>query len=112
MRRGTAAPLSPVHIRGTRAGDDLTITWVRRARINAEWLDSIDVPLDEPTEAYEIDILDSGTVVRTLTASTPSVAYSGAQQTTDFGSPQSSVDVRIYQISNRIGRGHAGESTI
>lgn len=105
-------PLSPVHIHGSRDGDDLTITWIRRARINAEWRDLIDVPLDEPSEAYEIDILDGSTVVRTLTATTPSVVYSGAQQTTDFGAPQTSISIAVYQMSSRIGRGHAGTATI
>lgn len=105
-------PLSPVHIAGTRDGDDLTVTWIRRARINAEWLDLYDVPLDEPTESYEIDILDGDDVVRTLTASTTTVEYTSAQQTTDFGSPQAEVSVAIYQMSSRVGRGHAGTATI
>ncbi len=105
-------PLSPVSIEGTRDAGDLTITWIRRARINAEWLDLYDVPLDEPTESYEIDILDGATVVRTLTASTPTVEYTAAQQTTDFGSPQAEIDVAIYQMSSRVGRGHAREATL
>lgn len=105
-------PLSPVSIEGTRDAGDLTITWIRRARINAEWLDLYDVPLDEPAESYEIDILDGATVVRTLTASTPTVEYTAAQQTTDFGSPQAEIDVAIYQMSSRVGRGHAGEATL
>jgi len=101
-----------VHIAGTRDAGDLTITWIRRARLNAEWRDLYDVPIDEPTESYEIDILDGDDVVRTLTATTTTVEYTSAQQTTDFGSPQASVSVAIYQISSRIGRGHAGTATI
>ena len=108
----TLRPLSPVHIAGARDGGDLTITWVRRARINAGWADSIDVPLDEPSESYEIDVLDGTTVVRTLTAATTTVEYTAAQQTTDFGSPQAAVDVVIPQISSRVGRGHAGTATV
>lgn len=105
-------PLAPVWIAGERNGGDLTITWTRRARINAEWRDVIDVPLDEPSEEYQIDILDGLTVVRTLTASSPTVTYTAAQQTADFGSPQSSVSVAVYQISSRLGRGHAGTATV
>lgn len=106
-------PLAPVGIAGERdISDDLTITWVRRARVNADWNDYVDVPLDESSESYQIDIIDGASVVRTLTASTPSVIYTAAQQTTDFGSPQASVAVRIYQISSRVGRGHAGEATV
>lgn len=104
---------SPVRIKGTRDGsNNLTITWVRRARWGAEWMSGTDIPLGEATEAYEIDILSGTTVVRTLTATTPTVSYIAAQQTTDFGSPQSSVKVNIYQMNAFVGRGHAGEATV
>ena len=36
----TLQPFSPVHIAGSQpggAGTDLTITWIRRARLNADW---------------------------------------------------------------------------
>jgi hypothetical protein len=42
----------------------------------------------------------------------PSVVYSVEQQTADFGSAQSSVKVRCYQISAIVGRGDYGERTI
>jgi hypothetical protein len=112
LAANTIRPLSPVSIAASRDAGDLTITWIRRARLNAEWVDNIDVPLDEPTESYEIDILDGTTVVRTLTATTTTAEYTAAQQTTDFGSPQAAVDVEIYQMSSRVGRGHAGEATV
>ena len=105
-------PLAPVWISGARDAGDLTITWVRRARINAEWRDVIDVPLDEPSESYQVDILDGLNVVRTLSVSAPTATYTAAQQTADFGSPQSSVSVAVYQISSRLGRGHAGTATL
>ncbi|OJX04570.1 MAG: hypothetical protein BGO72_21395 [Burkholderiales bacterium 70-64] len=103
-------PLSPVRIRGSRSGGDLTITWVRRARLYRGW----HVPLDEPVEAYEIDILSGSSVVRTLTASAPIVVYTAAQQTADFGAPQpeGTVPVAIHMISSRVGRGHAGTATL
>lgn len=111
----TLRPYAPVKIQGSRAsgtGSDLTITWVRRARINAGWQDSVDVPLDETTESYEIDIMNGSTVVRTLTSTTPTVLYSAAQQTTDWGSPPATYTVNIYQLSSRVGRGRAGNAVI
>jgi hypothetical protein len=75
-------PLSPVHARGTRASDDLTITWVRRTRAGGDTWDGIDVPLSETEERYEIDILDGSDVIRTLTAASPSATYTAADQTT------------------------------
>jgi hypothetical protein len=98
-------PLSPVHIRGTRTGGDLNLSWIRRTRIGGDSWDSIDVPLGETEERYEIDILDGTTVKRTLSASAPAATYAAAQQTADFGAPQSSVSLRIYQLSATRGRG-------
>ena len=57
------------------------------------------MPLAETSEVYEVDILNGSQVVRTLTTSTPQVLYPAAQQTTDFGSPQASITVRVYQLN-------------
>lgn len=107
-------PYAPVHISGSR--DDsgsLTISWIRRTRVDGEWRDYVDVPLGESSEAYEVDIMDGSTVVRTIDSlSSAAATYSAADQTTDFGSPQASVHVHIYQLSATVGRGYAGEATI
>lgn len=104
---------SPVHIAGSRdSSGNLTLSWVMRARWNGEWLDSIDISNYEATEAYEIDILNGSTVVRTITASTTNATYSAANQTTDFGAAQSVLSVAVYQINSTIGRGYAGKATV
>ena len=74
-------------------------------RIGGDSWDSVEVPLGEDAERYEIDILDGSDVVRTLSATSPTAVYTAAQQTDDFGSPQSSVSVRITQLSTTAGRG-------
>jgi len=99
-------PLAPVHATAMRDGSGaLTVTWVRRTRVGGEWTDGTDVPLGEQSELYEIDILASGEVVRTLTVSEPTATYGIAQQIADFGSIQPSVTLRIHQISATVGRG-------
>jgi hypothetical protein len=98
-------PLSPMHIRGVRSGGDLAVSWVRRTRIGGDTWDSVDVPLAEEVERYEVDILDGPDVVRTLSSTTPSLTYTAAEQTADFGAPQSSLDLRVYQTSQVFGRG-------
>lgn len=106
-------PFSPVHVKGTRNGSgDLTIDWIRRSRVDAEWRDGVGIPLGEETEAYEVDILDGGNIVRTIEVTSPTASYSAADQTTDFGSAQSSVDVKVYQLSAVVGRGYAAEANI
>lgn len=108
-------PLAPVYIEGERdGGSNLTITWHRRARGYQGWRDNVDAPLVEKTELYEVDILDgSDNVLRTIEGLTAKTyTYSATDQTTDFGSAQSSVKVKIYQISDVVGRGNCGEESV
>jgi hypothetical protein len=107
-------PYSPAHITGTRDGSaNLTINWKRRTRIGGDWLNNVDVPLFEQSEAYEVDIMQGATVKRTISGlTTPTATYTAAQQVADFGTTQTSVTVNIYQISALVGRGYAGNSTI
>ena len=104
---------SPVHVRGTRNGSgDLAISWIRRTRINGDAWTAGDVPLAEESERYEIDILDGSTAVRTLAATSPSVTYTATDQTTDFGTPQSSCTIRVHQLAAGYGRGTPREAVV
>ncbi|HRD77938.1 MAG TPA: hypothetical protein PK264_18700, partial [Hyphomicrobiaceae bacterium] len=98
-------PLSPCHVRGQRASGDLALTWVRRTRIGGDNWEQVEVPLGEDSERYEVDILDGTTVKRTIAAVTPSASYTAAEQTADFGAPQPSLTVRVFQLSATAGRG-------
>lgn len=104
-------PLSPVHVRGRRVGGDLTIAWKRRTRAGGDNWETSEVPLGEEAEMYEVDILDGATVKRSLSVSSPSAVYTAAQQTSDFGSPQGIVAVKVYQTNASFGRG-AGRAAI
>ncbi|ARB06121.1 tail protein [Dinoroseobacter phage vB_DshS-R5C] len=98
-------PFSPVHLKRKTSGTDHVLQWIRRSRINADTWDGT-VPLNEETEAYEVDIYDGSSVVRTIeVAGTNSVTYTAAQQTADFGSTQSRLKFTVYQISAAVGRG-------
>jgi hypothetical protein len=105
-------PLSPVHLRARRDASGVTITWIRRTRIDGDgW--SGEVPLGEESERYALDILSSGgAVVRTLTATTPSALYAGADEFADFGAAQSTLHVRVAQVSATVGRGTAAAVTL
>ncbi len=106
-------PYSPVQIIGVRdVSNNLTITWIRRTRIGGDLRDGVDIPLNEQSEAYQIDILNGSVVVRTIATTTSSATYSAAQQTTDFGSTQSNVVLKIYQMSATVGRGIPGNATV
>jgi len=96
---------APVHLKESYDSGDINLSWVRRDRLNADSWEQTEIPMSESTEAYEVDIYNGGSVVRTLTSSTPSVTYTSAQQVTDFGSTQSSLTWRVYQMSASYGRG-------
>jgi hypothetical protein len=107
---------APVQIGGGRNADgDVTINWVRRSRIGGEWRDYVDVPLGEVSEAYLLEIWDSDYTVlkRTITGLTsPTATYTATDQTTDFGSPQSTVYLKVYQVSATVGPGIPGIGSV
>jgi hypothetical protein len=116
--RGRAEqPYSPVRLAATRdGGDNISLTWVRRGRLNAGIFPRISrVPIGETALEYEVEILDApgGAVVRTFAGLTSAAAsYTAAQQVADFGSVQSTVHVRVYQMSGLVGRGIAAEASL
>lgn len=105
-------PWAPAHVRGRRnAAGDLTISWMRRSRAGSSW-GAARAPLAEETEAYEVDILDGGNVVRTIETGSESATYPEADQIADFGSAQAQVDVVVYQIGTTYGRGAGRAATV
>lgn len=69
-------------------------------------------PVGEASESYEIDVMSGSTVKRTIPSATPVITYTAADQTSDFGSPQSAITLRIYQLSATVGRGYPLEVTL
>uniref|UniRef100_UPI001AED733E hypothetical protein n=1 Tax=Microvirga soli TaxID=1854496 RepID=UPI001AED733E len=61
--------------------------------------------LSEDAEAYEVDVVNNGGIVRTLSSPQPSILYANAQELADFGSLQSTLSVRVAQLSAAAGRG-------
>ena len=113
-------PLKPVHVpqpwRTARSPGDLTIRWMRRSRaLVADAWEQVEVPLAEDLESYDVQILDGAAVKRTLTSTTTTALYTAAQQTTDWGAPLGpgqTLAIRIYQLSNRLGRGDPAAVTL
>jgi hypothetical protein len=102
-------PLAPVHVRGEFSSGDLTIRWVRRTRIGGDGWEQTEAPLGEESEAYEVDVMDGSTVIRTLAAAAPTATYTAAQQIADFGAPQPNYTLRVCQLSPTYGRGPGRE---
>lgn len=107
-------PYSPVHIEGTR-DPDLTITWVRRSRIDQAWDATGDPALGEETEAYETDLWEGAALLRTVSTTVPTLTYTLAQYNSDTGGSATeipSLTVKIHQMSAAVGRGTPGEANI
>lgn len=106
-------PLSPVHLQGKRnpSTGDWTFVWRRRTRIGGDSWAGLEVPLAEEREQYRLDILDApgGDVARSVDTIAPTFLYTAAMQTTDFGSSQWNVPIRVAQVSPIYGPGVAAE---
>ena len=99
-------PLPPVHVQARREAGGVTLRWIRQTRGEGDNWELAEVPLAESREAYDIEIRGGGgTLLRSLNASQPSVLYAAADELADFGSPQTAIDVTIYQMSDVAGRG-------
>ncbi|MDQ0454275.1 baseplate multidomain protein megatron [Rhizobium paknamense] len=103
-------PLSPAHLAVKRlAGGDIAVSWVRRGRIDADNWAASDIPLDEESESYQLEIMDAaGTVKRTLTLTDSAYTYGLLAQVADFGGAASSLQFRVRQVG-RYGLGVAAE---
>ncbi|RYE43975.1 MAG: hypothetical protein EOP24_26370 [Hyphomicrobiales bacterium] len=107
-------PLSPTTLRKSFSTNDIVLTWARRTRLSQQWWLG-NVPLGEESERYVIEIYSSSaftTLKRTLTSTTPTVTYTSAEQVADFGSNQTTVHVRVYQVSGTVGVGHELQQSI
>ncbi len=104
-------PLAPVYLKGSRhpTTNGWDFDWLRRTRIGGEWRDGMDAMLGEAAEAWDVEIWDATytTLKRTLSGlATAAGSYSGVEQLTDFGSIQSALYLKIYQLSATVGRGY------
>ncbi len=103
-------PFSSVHLSGSRDGsNNLTINWVRRSRIGAEWRDYVDIQIGESTLNFDVEIWDNTytTLIRTISGvSAVTASYTAAEQTTDGLTPGDPVYLKVFQVSSVVGRGY------
>jgi len=98
-------PLHPVHLKGVNQSGDFLISWIRRGRIGADSWEIADIPIGEADERYELEILDNGSPIRLVSLDVPHYTYSEADQVVDWGAPQSTYEINVYQLSQIYGRG-------
>lgn len=99
-------PYAPKSVSAYKPVDDIIINWIRRDRKDNSSVGTTP-RLSEYNERYEIDIFDGVDVARTLFCNSPTVTYTEAQQIADFGVTQTEIVIKVYQISETVGRGYA-----
>lgn len=98
-------PYTPVHVKAYKSGTDIVITWVRRTRIGGAMRPSVDIPLMEEREEYELRIMSGSTVKRSWRVNSPIQTYTLTQQTADFGGAQTILSLQVAQVSALVGLG-------
>jgi hypothetical protein len=108
-------PYSPAQIGGGSDGSgNVTINWVRRARVGANWLNFTDVPLGENQERYVVQIWEEGyddCAFTVVVDNTSTYTYTAASQILHFGSTQRYLYVTVGQVGT-YGLGIEGRATI
>ncbi len=93
-----------MHVAARRADDGIHVSWVRRTRIDGDgW--GVEVPLGEASEVYTLQILSGGSVVRSIACTSPQALYAAVDELADFGAVQTSLHIRVAQISATVGAG-------
>ncbi|KVG31458.1 phage tail protein [Burkholderia diffusa] len=119
-KNGRVMPLSPVYFMAAHGSAsstaDISLSWIRRARVRAQWLDGTDVPLDESAENYTLTILNGSTVVRTVTVAGNGAGgtwtYTSANITADAFSAGATITFRVQQNSDQGVLGTPATTTI
>jgi len=105
-------PLAPVHLKAKWSGADLQLSWIRRARVNADAWGYGDVALDEAREAYELVLLDAGVTVRTLELEEAGYTLSEADRLTLFPAGLGQACFSVAQISDAVGAGRQAKADL
>ncbi len=96
-------PWSPVHVRAARAGGTIEVTWTRRSRDPAADSWTIEPPLGEAEERYEVELHDGEAVVAAASVTEPAWTVDDA--------PDGPLTVRVWQMG-MLGRGQVGEGVV
>ncbi|GGB95973.1 phage host specificity protein [Marivita lacus] len=98
-------PYSPVHLTARSVAGDLVVSWIRRARIEADGWDLPEIPLGEDREAYVLRVLVGGSVLRHVDLGAAAWTYSAVMQAEDGAN--GAVEIEVAQVSDRFGAGPA-----
>lgn len=99
-------PLSPVQPSAVMVGGSLTLAWTRRARGGWLWLDGVDEPLVEETEAYLVTYGPLASPIAMWNVTTPSLTLAaatlGSLAASHAGGPFYAQQIGTYGMSDAL----------
>ncbi|RCS23278.1 host specificity protein [Phyllobacterium salinisoli] len=99
-------PLSPVHLAARQwANGDITASWIRRGRIDADSWFGAEIPLGEEQEIYQVEIRREGSLLRRVEAREPRWTYALVDRIADLGQPAEPFELAVAMVSARTGAG-------
>jgi hypothetical protein len=99
-------PLRPVHLRSRWDGADLTLSWVRRGRIEADAWTAGEIALGEEFERYQVRVLDAGEAeVAAFEVSAPQAVITAADLAAWLPGGLSNARFAVSQIAAAFGPG-------
>ncbi|MGB7316967.1 MAG: glycoside hydrolase/phage tail family protein [Planktotalea sp.] len=96
-------PYAPAHLRAAYDGSELSISWLRRTRIEGDEWGWGDVPIGEEREQYVLRVLVGGLVVREVILDAATYTYSPSDRISDGAIGV--FEIRVAQVSDRYGPG-------
>lgn len=106
-------PWAPAHLGARRlAGGDISISWVRCARMGGDTWGAGEPPLGATAEAYRLEIFNGAILKRSIDVAGASFLYGTAEQALDFGAAPISLRFRVSQLGENGAPGLNKELTI
>jgi len=97
-------PYAPCHLRSLGVvGSDVSVSWIRRTRLDGDSWEGVEVPLGETVERYLLRVKSGNTILREVFRSVPDWTYAAADQVADGVSAPFTIEVA--QISDSFGPG-------
>lgn len=103
-------PYPIAHLRQSEEAGDYRFTWKRRTRIDGDSWQSVEVPVGEEIEAYQIRVIQNSAIVAEYTVSQPQFLYTAAMRAAD--GVVGTFQLTVAQVSTTFGPGPFREISV
>ena len=93
-------PLAPVRLQVAADGGDLVFRWIRRSRAGSGWVDFVDAPLSESSEAYSLTLALGSALVRSANVSVATWRYAATDRAADGAAAGTAAVLSVRQLGS------------